>query len=522
MSSVKTAVRDAPGQLWPWLAVAMLAGASVPFLTRAPIYVSAGAVILGLGVAVLTAATLARRLERAVLAVFLLAATVAADLPFTSEYVTGGARPGPVLWLSDIGLAAAILVLSLRVSLRGDRGFLRAPGPLGKRLLVLLILLIGWEVLSALGARLPRHAAFQVIQDASAVPVALLVFLWVRSAEDAKFVIHTLLLALTFHIALAYAQLAHGGPFGLSALGEVRRESLDYLMFTKYIAADFQIAGFTVGNYFSGLVGAPYKLAGLAVLVAPMCLATAVAAKPTRRPLWYALLLAAVVLVLLSLARGAWGALAVALATAWWLLRYTALPHGRRLVKTGRRVVVVAVLAGGALFFQALKARLLETNLERTFDQRLQLLEAGLAMLSDPIRGLGPNNFATLFTGIPDVGLLAGTPIHNIYAVYFVETGIVGLTLFLAVAGTIALLGFRLVRQGLGEISLFSGAIVAGLIGFLAWGVTEWIYRDHVLYTTFWILTGLLVALEQLAMRKGTQACHRTAVQRDLSQERID
>ena len=133
--------------------------------------------------------------------------------------------------------------------------------------------------------------------------------------------------------------------------------------------------------------------------------------------------------------------------------------------------------------------------------RRIELIRAALEMLSDPLRGVGPSNFAATFEGVPSIAIRPNEPIHNIYALVFVETGAVGLVLHLALWGSILWLGLGMIFRSERETARLAGALLGGLIGIAVWGLVTWLYRFHVVYTTFWILTGMLYGLSRVPRR---------------------
>jgi len=487
----------------PWGSLATVAavalGASFMVIATERHWYAAAILLLGgTGAAVVAGAVYSRRVFTTCIALFAVCATVAADFPLTEEHVTGGARPGLVVWLSDITLFALLFLLVASKAVVGGRTRVEGGSRSMRLLACLLSTLLAWEMYSAFGATEFRYAIYQVLRDAIAIAILVSIYFSIRRQTDAEFILRVLLLALVFHVTFALAQIVHGGPFGLSVLGELHEENVDYSLLSRYSGREIRLGPWTVANYFSGLAGAPYRLAALVVLVLP--LSFALAATTAHRRAWLGFAFFAVAIVVLSLSRGAWGGMVVALIALAWLQgrRTRDRIGGRRRLRLGGVVVVLGAMLP---LIAVVRSRLFETNLSRSASQRLELVRVGLTRLPDPIRGMGPNNFAVAFEGMPSVGLRAQEPIHNVYALYLIETGVVGLALYLATLGVIVVTGIGLARGGGHEVAVYAGAITAGIIGLSAWGMTTWLYRDHVVYTTFWLLCGVLMALKRVDLQ---------------------
>lgn len=442
--------------------------------------------------------TFAGRLQTFALGFYVFTATVAADIPFTPEAITGGTRPGLVIWVFDLSLIVLITLLLVgRILRTGDaRG---PPYSVGAKVLITLFLgFIGWEFLSALGASQFRYAIFQVSRDLMALPIFLAIMASIRTTRDVRFVCLTLLAAFAFHVVFAAAQILHGGPFGLSVLGELHPDDVSRDILQAYTGKAFTLGPLTITNSFSGLVGASYRLAALGVLLLPFAFVLGFTERHRAR--FLLLSLTGVGMVILSLSRGSWAGLLVAILTLIWLLRRRRSDVKRRSSRGVAGGLLVLVALSAVPLFTVLRTRLLATNLGETTLFRVELIRAGLKMLSNPFLGIGPNNFAVLFEGIPAIGLPGRAPIHNIYALLFVETGVVGLAVYLLLLAVILRTGIRLSRRGTPPTANYAAGITAGIVGLCAWGVVTWLYRAEVIYTIFWILTAVLFSLERLQL----------------------
>ncbi|MCL6647548.1 MAG: O-antigen ligase family protein [Chloroflexi bacterium] len=253
------------------------------------------------------------------------------------------------------------------------------------------------------------------------------------------------------------------------------------------------------------------QLAGTATLLLPLGCAlglTAFQRREWRSRRWLVSLSVLVVVVglamlLLSQSRSGYLGALVGLAVlgGWWALR---LPRWWRLG---------AVLAGGSSvsvvgwMMAAHALRWLGTS-EPSVDSFLGRLElwnrASLMLLDFPFTGIGPGQFS-LFLHHFYTPLLI-TPeeyiphAHNVVLQLGLDLGIPG---GLAVLGLIVQMLWRLARTGWRAASPVGGTlalgIVAGLLGFLCYGLTDAIALTARGALVLWVLLGLGAALDRLA-----------------------
>lgn len=237
------------------------------------------------------------------------------------------------------------------------------------------------------------------------------------------------------------------------------------------------------------------SLAMAANLALPIAFAIVLARPKTR--LAAATALAAPVVVLLTLSRGAIVLTAVALATVL---------VGSLLRRPSRRKLGIAAI--GALLGGAMLAKSWDTVVARfssapsqSEEARLLFNQAARAMLSDHPFGIGINQYSWVLetAGYADrVGLAeidrSGIA-HHIYWLTAAETGYFGLLAYLLLLLAPLLLAIRIaVRvKGLrGDIAL-GCAVAFGVTA--AQGTAEWIARQTAMSYLFWLVAGLVAAL---------------------------
>jgi O-antigen ligase len=173
------------------------------------------------------------------------------------------------------------------------------------------------------------------------------------------------------------------------------------------------------------------------------------------------------------------GFVALIVMGGYLLFRYTAVRMQWRMAAAGA-VVVVGLAAAGAEYWQRMGTILADDDYNRTDESgRMQIWQRGVGyMLSFPVFGVGPSNFATAEGTLSPqarrqqygVGVRWNAP-HNSFVQVAAELGVVGIVLFVALFVTafkaLRVAGWRR-RTPRGEPALLSQTLTASLLGFVA------------------------------------------------------
>jgi len=382
----------------------------------------------------------------------------------------------------DFGLAtsaAGLLVLgSWLAQVRADSARVRAVLRVHRSLLIMLGLLLVWLTLSVAWARDPGAAEGELLAWYLNAGAVVVLTTSLQTARDLRLVLGAFVLAVLVAAALALAGVGLEPP-----------QTADV------------IAAATEGRLV-GVVGDPNFFAALIV---PAVVLASVLRSTTRGSA--RLLLAAAVLVLLvalaaTQSRG--GLLAVVAA----VLAAVVVMRGRRAAVLGAGAVGLLVVA---VWFSAnpgsLK-RLQSAEQDRGNGRQDLWLVASRMSEQYPLTGVGLENFAVRSGeyvrrpgGLPYVDLVVDRPhvVHNTYLQMLAETGIVGLTLFMAVVGAAVSSARRAARrfQAAGErdlATLARGVLVAD-VGVL----TAALFISAQATATVWVLLALGPAMLGLA-----------------------
>jgi hypothetical protein len=459
--------------------------------------------------------------------------TFAANVPLASHSYTANVvgHLGPELWLVNVPLVGMLVYLIVTIPEHDRILYLsRAEQVFGAFVI--------WSVLSAVFGRVVRldvalYFSFMMFQ-------ALIAFIACRyvTQKDVfsfRMVVEVFVLVVCAQAAVGLAQIANGGSFGLSFLGE--GPSAVVAMFSFGMLGELP-----AGTFVSGFTGMSFHLAALIVLITPSLLVLTLRASGWQR---WALVVMTLVLTAVLRATGTdagRGGFIVALVTfvaALGILYRRGLidflvPNATRIRAFQRTVLpaALAVLAGVIVLFypsseSGVSSRLTDLNAGSgsaasgtsgttsvshhgivesmlrdlsipffdisSLGIRFQQFVIGLELFVQyPIFGIGGANFAYVAT---KYGLPYPMPLHNTYIALLAETGLPGLVLYLATLVIVLRYGWRAATADVtGENRLLFLGVLSGMVGYLAFGF--WDILSLIKVTglfPFWILAGAVV-----------------------------
>jgi O-antigen ligase len=355
-------------------------------------------------------------------------------------------------------------------------------------------------------------------------------------------------LALLIVAFLAWATLtAVWAPSSAAALGAVARYGLNGLFFLIVLGAvrtrrdvTYVVSAFLVGAAFSaaygiavpsasttgeadlqrvtGTIGDPNEFAAVLVAALPLGVALAAAREWPRsvRALGIATAGLSVAGVLLSVSRGGFISLLVVLVAGAALA-------GRWRAKA--LFVVPLVILAGVGYLLANPAALTRVTESNGGTGRTDLWQVGWRMVRDrPVLGVGAGNFADasirylLQPGrLERSDLIADTPkvAHNTYLAILAELGLVGATMFVALAGVAIASGVRatrmFARQRDGPMEMLTRGWLTAMAGLL----TADAFLSAEFSKQLWLLLALGPALLAVACRSPAGAAAGAGTRRD-------
>jgi O-antigen ligase len=267
--------------------------------------------------------------------------------------------------------------------------------------------------------------------------------------------------------------------------------------------------GVIASNRAEATFGHPNVLAFCLQMAIPVALVTGMRARGLMKLLLLTAAAIAVAGLMLTLSRGGIVGAGVSLAI---LLAWA--PFRRYAAAILLALSLFALVNIGSLqdSSAALVAKRLETlNSEGIRDNpRIKIWRATPNIIADyPFLGTGMGNFGKVSPryGIRDVGGLAYDHAHNIVLTFAAETGLIGVSLFLAFVFAVGRAGMRALRPGDWPGFAPALAIVASLVGLFVTSLAEYPPRTNVIMALILVLVGALVAYERLASeRSGSEA----------------
>ena len=145
---------------------------------------------------------------------------------------------------------------------------------------------------------------------------------------------------------------------------------------------------------------------------------------------------------------------------------------------------------------------------------RVHMWQGTFNMLEDHFLGgigIGVNVFSKVYPRYALAAIEKAPHSHNLYLQILVETGIIGLFLFLVFL-------FAFVRHNFTFYAkpqplkprLFCAALFCGILAVLAQGMTDYIWYNYRVYLIFWLLIGLTVATARTALSENRTTSAKT------------
>lgn len=171
-------------------------------------------------------------------------------------------------------------------------------------------------------------------------------------------------------------------------------------------------------------------------------------------------------------------------------------------------VAVIVTLAGANPLVASSSFETVEQRLttigdfgQSSTNTRPELFEAAIDMtIENPIVGVGLNQFEEQSSrrGLTERGLPHETA-HNVYLSLAAETGLIGVGTFLFFLGFVARRALIALRNQAPIAKAAAFGCAASLFGFAIQGLTVSLNRNNLLWATFLVLAGILVALSNRA-----------------------
>lgn len=406
-----------------------------------------------------------------------------------------------------------ILVLSIPLNLSfspfGDIPPHEGGAPPGIRLFLYDFALLGLIILWVIDVLLNKKRIYFTYIDAAAVAFVFWVFLSIYNSSDIEVSLYEVARLIKFYL------LAHVVGASIEDRRTVRDLLIVFVMVALIQAAiaslqyfmDFDVGGlgFTVGDTrrVSGTVGWPNTLGGYlaTILCLPVALWLCQVGGKWRPLILVGAVLGAVPLVL-TFSRGSWVAFGAGVIVIFVLGWYASWIRTQSLA---RLLILVGLAAIAGLIFQE---QIAARNAQDTLEVRGLLNEIAINMVSaNPIAGIGINTFVAnmRFYDTTGVSYIFPFPVHNYYLLIAAETGLVGISLFFLLLVAIAHTGRHILKTKDRFLSATMVGVAGGFTAILVSNIADVHLIDDVMYSLFWFLIGLTMALRRLASTSSAQ-----------------
>lgn len=300
---------------------------------------------------------------------------------------------------------------------------------------------------------------------------------------------------------IGLAQYLKGGLFGLEFLGETSEYNIAVL-------AEASVQGAAVFRPSALLQHANLMGIFLAVVL-PLAIALLMTSRrPGSRAFLWATIAVSCPTIVISLSRSAWlsAAVAVTLVFSFMML------HPKLRWRSLSAGAMVGVVAAGVLIGLSgpIIQRAFGSKNDSTVAREIYKVDARAMIADAPWLGHGLNSYVfelPRFTGL-SMQTYGGTlpAVHNIHYLWWAETGIFGLLLFLTIWGSIIVMGVGnlLVRDEL--LFAVNAACLAAMICLIPDSFLSFTLKVNTMLRVFWVLAGLIVAIRYIRVREASRA----------------
>lgn len=394
----------------------------------------------------------------------------------------GGASPYFVITPTYMAFFFSVLLLVVFYKRKISVDF-----KLEKSLFIWILFIVYSFIISIRTATNLNATFYELVRMVIAAGISIIVYLLIDSKEKLKSALIIIGIVLLIESAIAFLQefailprdLLFGETIGTSNI--------------IYVAEIFRRP--------AGTLREPNTFAKLLSLFIPIFLILSVILKERKEKLFFFLVLTFSMLALfMTLGRSAIVGTILGSFLGVSLIGIFAKEHlpSKKFIISGVSVVVVLIAVIGGLLFQVLYLRFIVFGYLTVTGRVAQYQNALYTIKNHFLWGVGLNNYCYA-TVMEDISGIAATnpefPVHNLYLLYFSETGLFGFMLFLTFIISVFARGVR--NLTLPDLDNFSLAVIVGGLGgfasillqsLLGWGV-----RSITLFSLFFLL-GLIVA----------------------------
>jgi O-antigen ligase len=156
--------------------------------------------------------------------------------------------------------------------------------------------------------------------------------------------------------------------------------------------------------------------------------------------------------------------------------------------------------------FGPITQRLLRSKIDSTTAREIYKADARRMIAASPWVGVGLNSYVFALQDYASMKLSsygeAPPTVHNIFYLWWAETGIVGMLLFCSVWGSIIWTGFANLTVKNETLFAINAACLAAMIALIPDSFLSFTLRVNTMLRLFWILAGMILAVRYLRMKE--------------------
>ncbi len=403
---------------------------------------------------------------------------------FGEQFIFGGGENAMRLEISDVFTIALAGFIAVDI-IRGRRVGFRIPKVSYAWMAIMLM-----GVVAMFATPWIRMPAYETIRMGRMLLLFLVVANELERPNRVFHCIAGLTLGLIANAIIGMIELAKGANLGLEILGETSSQTIQILAQTS-----------VVGHHpwrVSGLLLHPNLFGAYLAALLPAVIAGFLVARGKLSRLYFLAGIALGVPALIATeSRSGWVSFAASFTV---LMLLTPIHAGMR-----RRSFITAAIAAASVFIvlgvfaNKIEARLFDSKVGATTAREEFIRDARRMISEHMVWGVGLNNYTQALPPYMKVSESAYDhflpPVHNIYYMYWAETGLVGLSLFLLMWGSLFVTGFSNLAVADERLFTINVACIAGLLAFVVDGFFSFTLRVNNDLKVYWVLAGIILAI---------------------------
>jgi len=363
-----------------------------------------------------------------------------------------------------------------------------------------------WLAIAAMGILTAIIGPYRITALHEVVRMGKVLFLFLVVCNELttrKRILHAggaLVAGVLIQAMTALVQYITRADLGLQMLGEATYETTEIIAQTSVRGSDVFRA--------SGFLNHPNILGAFLAMLLPLSLVLIMAKTSRAMRLFFIVTsMLGVSALITTLSRSGWVSFATGFAALMALLIFHQGMQRRSLIAAA--LAMVMLLSVGLVFAKPITSRIFSSSDQAMLGRSAYMKTAIGVIGAKPITGWGLNSYVFVsppFTSFGARGAFARfgpwVPIvHNIYLLWWAETGIIGLILHLAVFGLILLRAVSNLRVRDHLLFAVNAACLAGLLGFLVDGFFSFSFRFNGIMRAFWVVAGIIFAIYYWRLR---------------------